>query len=232
MSANPGLMGHAVLGLVVWGLAGCSAPPPQPEPVLPPPSAPASAGATQPRWRPRTPLPPQTMTTDEAMRLRQAMLDEHARNMGLRPPPPTPELVRWVTHEEGIRVMGECLEAKGIPVEWANGRAGYGVKHADAQQSSVATADYQCLAEYSPDPRLSTHTPAQMGIEWDYTSEWLLPCLERLGVPATEALPSREVYVSSGGQWDGYPFQHPRTDEAIRVCPPSPPDLALLGVDY
>ena len=179
-------------------------------------------------WRPKQPITPVQMTAEEASDHRRAMLKYAAEQWGIEPAT-TPDLVRWVTYEESTPVTARCMEEKGFTVEWASDGLSYTITGLGAQETSAYQADYECLAMYSPDPRLDVLTPQRLGLEWDYYHEWVLPCLAEQGVKELVPLPSREVYVATQGKWDGYPFGHPGL---VTACRPSPPSLALLGVPY
>ncbi|HSN44581.1 MAG TPA: hypothetical protein VLR88_11075 [Propionibacteriaceae bacterium] len=168
------------------------------------------------------------MTSEEAAARRLEMLTYAAEQWGIEPVT-TPDLVRWVTYEESTPVTAECMEEKGFAVEWAPDGLSYTVTGLGAQETSAHRADYECLAMYSPDPRLEIITPERLSLEWEYLSDWLLPCLQREGAKQRVPLPSREVYVATQGQWDGYPFGTPGL---VKACRPSAPSLAMLGIPY
>ena len=179
-------------------------------------------------WRPRQPIAPVSMTAEEAASRPTEMLAEAAKNWGIEPDSP-PDLVRWVTYEESVPTAAACMEEKGFSVQWADDGLSYTITGLGKQETSAYQADDECLAMYSPDPRLDVVTPERLGLEWDFYTEWVLPCLADHGAEVLVPLPSREVYIGTQGDWKGYPFGQPRL---LKACRPGPPSLALLGIPY
>lgn len=86
-------------------------------------------------------------------------------------------------------------------------------------------AEWECWAMYTLDPRvLLPVSKEQLSLSYDYTTEYVLPCLAELGYHDLH-LPSREVYIANDGYWE----DHPNGSEAEQVCPYSPPTWALIG---
>lgn len=96
-----------------------------------------------------------------------------------------------------------------------------------SQQSAFNEALFECEALYTVDARaLQPASPALLGVTYDYTVEWLIPCLARNGYPNVEPPTTRETFIASGGAWDGYPY----SDDAVQErCPAQPPDAVVFG---
>ena len=151
-------------------------------------------------WRPRQPIAPVSMTAEEAASRPTEMLAEAAKNWGIEPDSP-PDLVRWVTYEESVPTAAACMEEKGFSVQWADDGLSYTITGLGKQETSAYQADDECLAMYSPDPRLDVVTPERLGLEWDFYTEWLLPCLADHG--AEVLVPLRPERSTSGRRATG-----------------------------
>ena len=214
------------LALTLAALTGCS---PAVDRADELPALEAARHSTPPgAWRPKQFLPPQKMTAEEAAARRASLLAEQARHWGLKDPA-TPALIRWVTYDEGIEVMGRCLEERGVQLNWEADRRSFEVKTVGEQTGPLGLADYECLAQYTPDPRQDLRNEATLGIMWEYNAEYVIPCLKEHGFPVLADLPSREVFIAGNGGWQGFPLDD---SAAIAACRPSPPSEALLGGSY
>lgn len=223
-------------------LTGCSSP--KDDVASPPPATPsmdssepaATPGGGSPPivsdWQPSNPLSSRIdMSEKEKMAKRATNLVLQAESMGLQNPPKI-QLVRWITPEEWAPTLVKCLTDRGFPVGYT---ADGGINSANIpgeQAPALETAMYECMAQYSIDPRLSQSLNSeQRGILYDYLVESYVPCLGKLGVKVSSP-PSREVFMATA-EGDGWmPQLEISTDkvtEANAKCPTQPRSDVLYG---
>jgi len=186
----------------------------------------ATSPAPPDRWHPTHKIPLVVMSEEEMNRIRIEQIAALAKQLDLGSPE-VPALIRWIYPEDIGTTIVPCLRDKGFDVTPNAAGNGYSTGVSRAQEKAFGLAEWQCSAMYTIDSRITLPpTTAQYGIDYDYVKEFLLPCLAKLGYADLE-LPSKEVYLASGG-WTGYP----RGDMTAQArCPRNPPAYAVLGED-
>lgn len=153
---------------------------------------------------------------------------------GVADPPPV-EVVRLVTPEENETLVESCLTEQGyssttmmevgIPAE---------------QTEAFSLARYICTARYPIDPAYTrTWSEDQVGIQYDWTVEQVIPCLAREGYTVSEP-PSREVFIANWFTDPFYPFAQLAGESLSNeewnalndACPQTaPPDVLWADAD-
>lgn len=113
--------------------------------------------------------------------------------------PPNVGVTRYVLPEEQQQAQDDCLSSMGFQVD------GPGMLYYPAEQEDAATvAQYTCRMQY---PVMQHYAQQQWGpdqtyIQYDWTVEYVIPCLEGWGHRISD-VPSRDVFVAG---WDTEPF--------------------------
>ena len=145
------------------------------------------------------------MSDAEAMSLRADKLASLATFYELSDPPEV-ELVRWTTLSDYGPTVASCLQEAGFYAIGVGDLVIYPDGIGESQVSAFNIARYECDAKYSMHPKyLQPYTEAQLGMLYDYWTQWLVPCEESLGLTPSPA-PTRETFVAQGLQgqsaWD------------------------------
>lgn len=211
----------AVIGaLIVPLLTGCA------QASVPVQGSPSASTRPNDEWRPKEPVPRETVSEAEAKTLRDGYLAQIAKDLSVDPST-APPLVRWVYPDQRGAVFTECMGERGFTVTPSSGGAGIRAQVPPSQQSAYNQALFECEAKYTVDARaLRPPSPALLSVAYDYTVEWLIPCLAKNGYPNVEPPSSRATYIASGGDWDGYPFSDEKMGE---LCPVQPPNSVVFG---
>ncbi len=258
MTGNEHLAGHhkfpppwrllaSAAVLVLTTLTGCSA---DADPQSAEPSSPTSTtagantatdgqsdaptGAPPPvaDWEPPTPLSNRVdMSEQEKMAKRAANLALEAEVSGLEDPPKV-ELIRWITPEEWAPALVECANDRGFPVGYTTDGGIDSANIPGEQGPALELAMYECMAEYSIDPRLREPLNGeQRGILYDYLVSSYVSCLAKLDIEVS-APPTREVFMSTA-EGDGWMPQSElpsnQVSEANAKCPALPRSDVLYG---
>lgn len=145
--------------------------------------------------------------------------------------PPTVDVIRIVTPEERGALVDACLAEEGFPV--GDGSQGF----PESQLEAFNLAQFVCMARYPVDPEVTgTWTEVQTAIQYEWTVNVLIPCLEGLGYVIAN-VPSREVFIEN---WFTSPFrpyaqlpvQSFSNEESAALneqCPQGPPSAVLYG---
>jgi len=192
-----------------------------------------------PPWVPSQLIAPTTLSDADAMDVREAKLKNEADVSGLVDPPVV-DLVRWSAQTDYGPNMAACLQNAGFNAQGAGGSLNYPDGIGAAQLSAFNLAFYTCDSKYTLNPIYGLKlTSAQWGLRYDYSVEWLVPCLASLGFTATPP-PTRATYVAQGlqnsVQWWPWSeadavFSRSWDHEAvlIQTCPPDPPSQYMWG---
>lgn len=210
----------AVAGVLILSGVGCTQQQTPPAPVTP-----TSSQANE-QWRPKDPLPREILSTEEANNLRRGYLEQRAKQLGVEAAT-APALVRWIYPDQIGEVRTACMRQRGFAVAPSSGGTGVTGQAPPSQESAFNQALFACEAEYTIDARaMRPPSQALLGAVYDYTVEWLIPCLARNGHEGVNPPSSRVTFIASGGQWDGYPFGD---DTLLTRCPPQPPNAVVFG---
>lgn len=146
--------------------------------------------------------------------------------------PPAVEVVRVVTPEERGALVDACLAEQGFPV----GEGSPGIP--ESQMEAFDLAQFVCMARYPVDPELSgTWTEVQTAIQYEWTINTLIPCLEARGFEI-EDVPSRSVFIETWFTDSAFlpyaqlPLQSITNVEFAALeqeCPQTPPSEVLYG---
>ena len=221
-----------IIGGVLF-VGGCAA---QSAPVtLPESQQGAGPSAEWAAWRPAVTVPPVKLTEAEAQARRETYLRAMADQTQQRYPQVKidefPALVRWISPDEVGPVLADCLTGAGFPATSADDRRGYGVDSQAGQESALALAEFECFAQFTVDARVLGEVPSGWKeVLWEYSSEFLVPCMAERGYEPEEPLPTREVYIRDMG-WEAHPptLTADQRNELSVACPASPPFAALTG---
>lgn len=116
------------------------------------------------------------------------------------PDPPEVTPVRWVRPEELQDLTDACLGTQGFPKQ-ADGTM-------DTPPEKVAAfhlAQYTCALRYPALPRYAKAPgTAQKKIQYDWTVNYLIPCLKARGYDLETPVPSEATFVET---WDSNPFR-------------------------
>lgn len=104
--------------------------------------------------------------------------------------------------------MAACLRDAGFNAVGAGTMIEYPDGIGPSQQTAFQLADYECTAKYTLHPKFTQpYTEEQFGLLYDYWTEWLVPCLNELGIESVSA-PTRETFVARAVQgslaWDPF----------------------------
>lgn len=247
--------------LLALGLVGCAQtglPQVQPEPESAPTGPYAQWGQVSPIpvWEPTVEIIAPTFTEEQALALREEKLQEfmtyslHAPGVspdvfdGINPADYPPE--GWYSIAEHNERLAECLREEGFSAVVREGAQifdpGVPITQVDALNVAVAI----CNLRYPLQPKLLANGPYsadQLGLLYDYTTQFYLPCLEAFALdwrsavtsnPVLSELPTREAFIADQGQWLQpmlIDFMSPgeRLDQIATICPRDPPTEDLYG---
>lgn len=162
-----------------------------------------------------------------------------AETLGIEDPPDV-EFVRYITPQESVQVVNDCLEAEGWqPTEDSSGTS---FQYPADQQEAFNLASYVCSVKYPVEQKymepLSDH---QARLLYDHYVEALIPCLEQEGYEISAAPPSFEVFRADPTQWNPIDEIEPQLSSDItsgkyasyaafeQTCPQAPSDELLYG---
>jgi len=189
-------------------------------------------------WVPATLIAPVAMSDADAAKIRAKFLKDEVKSYQLVDPP-TVALVRWTSYEDWGQTMAQCLQDAGFNIVGAGTSISAPDGIGPAQMSAFHLAYYTCESMYTLHPRYSQgFTADQLGMWYDYSVEWLVPCLASLGYTTT-APPTREVYIAQGLVKD--PDWNPWSEANLaasslqkqmlitETCPEYPPNQYMWG---
>jgi len=137
------------------------------------------------------------MSDADAMKIRSQQLADEVKSYQLVDPPSV-ALVRWTSYIDWGQTMAQCLQDVGFNIVGAGGQIIAPDGIGQAQMSAFNLAYYTCDSMYSLNPRYTQGLTAdQLGLWYDYSVQWLVPCLAALGY-ATTTPPTREAFISEG----------------------------------
>lgn len=149
--------------------------------------------------------------------------------------PPDIEVVRWVLPEEFSDIEAECLDKHGFPRQ-ADGS--YTVP--EDQRATFGLAQFECYAAYPVHPRYTREwTEEQIGRQYDWTVQSVIPCLEDQGLIVGEPPPTRSTFIDQWATSPYFPFaflnSETLTDEEWNelelLCPQqAPSDVLWAGI--
>lgn len=187
---------------------------------------------TASEWRPSRTFAFPEMTQSEMLQARDKYLANRADSLGITPAT-TPDLVRYIVPEEAGVTYATCLREQGFSATANPDGTGVTAERPDDQSGAYDLALWTCEARYTINPRLMPAggpPAAYLGLVWDYTNDFLIPCLAAAGHPATEDLPTREIFMTTGGSWKGYPtVADDQAAELAKSCPRQVPSALVLG---
>lgn len=112
--------------------------------------------------------------------------------------PPAVEVIRFVDTDEVTLVFRECMGEKGFPTD-----PGGGINVPLEQQEPFELAQYICRSSYLVKQEYAKAPgPEQIAIQYDWTVQFVIPCLEEAGQYIPEP-PSRAEFID---QWDSAPY--------------------------
>ena len=215
--------GACLISLLIAVCAGCtsgqSADSPTSEPTMAP-------------WKPSYTISVPTMSDAEAMSLRADELANLAALNGISDPPDV-DLVRWTTMSDYGPTMASCLQEAGFYAIGAGSGFIFPDGISESQLSAYNMAEFECRAKYSLHPKYTQPlTEAQLGMLYDYWTQWLVPCEESLGL-TPPAAPTKETFVAQRLQgqsaWDPteplnsvYEGSEEKTVQRQQTCPEYP----------
>jgi hypothetical protein len=128
-----------------------------------------------------------------------------AGELGITDPPEVP-VIRLVVPEEKGELVEQCLIARG----WTALEDGYTFFTYEPEDEAAWNLDnYICMSSYPIDPdRGGTWTDAQTAIQYDWTINTVLPCLDALGYTITVPPPSREEFIATWWEDPYFPFAY------------------------
>lgn len=123
--------------------------------------------------------------------------------------PPAVTTIRFIGTEEVDSVHRECLLEAGFE------RDDVGlISVPEGQESVFALAEYTCRMQYPvPEQYTQEWTDEQIGTQFAWTMQFVIPCLEDAGHPITDP-PSESVFVESWESDPFYPFAQVRIEAA------------------
>ncbi len=146
---------------------------------------------------------PSTATMSEEAYLDQAAA-EWAEAFGIEDPPKVP-MIRYVFAEEREATLRACLETEGYP---RNETGLYTIP--ESQRDAYALAQYTCLVRYPVEQRYAQPWgDEQKRIQYRWTVDYVVPCLEERGHPIGEA-PSEATFLDRWESDPWYPFAQVR----------------------
>lgn len=215
-------------------LSGCSSS----EPASPqaPPSTKSSEWNPE-SWKPHSTFKRPQYTEDEKLQSRQSQLDQYVR-MGATPR--DFPINRWVSKWEFADIMVAELGKHGIGAV-ANSTGGLyfvpGVP--EAQEAVLNQIYYDTYSQFPIEPIYVTDfLPEQLGMLWDYWTEYYVPCMTAQGFKVEHSPVSRETFISSfflpGTEhwWPASASSIPNLDRQLeleRICPPLPAAKYFYG---
>ena len=121
---------------------------------------------------------------------------------------PEVEFVRYVPSEEIDFVIRQCVIDQGFPAP-----DGVNFDVPPENQENMYLAQYICARQYAIDEKyLGEWAEDQTRLQYQWTIEYLIPCLEERGHPISEP-PSEAVFVDGWNSGDSfYPFQQIELD--------------------
>lgn len=124
-----------------------------------------------------------------------------AQVLGLKDPPDVP-IVRYVDTDEIADVMDACLTEAGF---LGHGDGGYDIPDGQGQVFNLAM--YVCRMQYPESPNYAwPWGKQQVEIQYDWTVEFVIPCLSDHGYTVTDEVPSRATFVDTWATSPYYPF--------------------------
>lgn len=188
-------------------------------------------------WKPHSTFKRPQYTEDEKFQSRQSQLDQYVR-MGATPR--DFPINRWVTKWEFADIMVDELGKHGIGAV-ANSTGGLyfvpGVP--EAQEAVLNQIYYDTYSQFPIEPIYVTDfLPEQLGMLWDYWTEYYVPCMTAQGFKVEHSPVSRETFISSfflpGTEhwWPASASSMPNLDRQLeleRICPPLPAAKYFYG---
>lgn len=174
-------------------LSGCSA---AEEPsTANPPASPASQWDPE-SWKPHSTFKRPQYTEQQELESRQYWLDQYIRQGAEAKDIP---IVRWVTHIEFAELMVSELERHGIGAAAdENGQIHFVPGVPESQEKLLGQVYYDTYSRYPVDPvYTSDYSREQLGMLWDYWTEYYVPCMNAHGFQTEPSPVSRESFVSA-----------------------------------
>lgn len=218
--------------LAVLGLCGCVAQ----EPVAAASSSSASVFDRNERWAPEQSITLPPMTMEQKLEFRLQWLDAEWQSVVEQWPEladedarPTVELVSFGDPIGGDELLAQCFTDAGYPAVAEEG----GVSFPGGVQASpqYGLAHYVCYSKFTPDPlMLRDWNDDQLGLLWEYLTQWRNPCLESFGLVTREG-PDRASFINEfftdGSEARAWAFSDPtigsdNRDDILAACPSLP----------
>lgn len=175
--------------LAAISLAGCAGP-----------SQPGETGASEPttsydQWTPTTRVSKVELSDQDRENARKTWLESNRATLGVPESQPLPTLSRWVSGGEGLQPAADCIREAGYEVSEAPGVWGLDLGAAMASPSA-AIQIWQCMGMYPSETILIPSGSEQLGVKYEYYTEFLVPCLEDQGVEFIADPPSKDVWIA------------------------------------
>lgn len=226
MRFNHTLTGCALILATI--LSGCSTA--EETPTANPPVSAASQWDPE-SWKPHSTFKRPQYTEQQKLQSRQYWLDQYIRQGAEAKDIP---IVRWVTHIEFAELMVSELERHGFgAVADENGQIHFVPGVPESQEKLLDQVYYDTYSRYPVDPvYASDYSREQLGMLWDYWTEYYVPCMTAQGFKVEHSPVSRETFISSfflpGTEhwWPSNASSMPNLDaqlELERICPPPLP---------
>ncbi len=191
---------------------------------------------TMPPWHPRTPIKHRTWTEAQKQEFRTQWLKHMAETQHVSNPPKV-AFVRWIGNNDPI--IPQCMTEHGFR-SWELEDGGMASDpYPPSQESAYQLAEYICYSKYTIDPKFSQEwTNDQIGLVYDYWTEYYVPCLAAHGV-TTDPAPSRQEFIATFHDvnkqtwWpiDSYAMiaSKSKKDAVRKTCPQYPSDADMWG---
>ncbi|GAA4883371.1 MULTISPECIES: hypothetical protein [Serinicoccus] len=129
---------------------------------------------------------------------REEFLAELAVMYGIEDPPPVEVVRETIPGGDGLRLIGECLQERGWPVDIEDG--GITIREVPVEQQDALNLDqYICDAQYPVAPEYA-NVPVEDSLtaHYEYLVEEYVPCVAEFGFTVSTP-PSLETFLAGQG---------------------------------
>ena len=117
--------------------------------------------------------------------------------------PPAVEVIRYVDSDESQQVYRECMGEQGFPTD-SEGAIDVPIE----QQEHFMLSQFTCYVRYPLKQEYAKPDGSeQVSIQYDWTTQFVIPCLEEMGQIIPEP-PSRTEFIDQWASAPYFPFQH------------------------
>ena len=149
-------------------------------------------------WEATVQIMPVSMSEGEREQYYQDTLARRAQESNLVSPPSV-ERVRFSQGNfEYSANMASCLQEQGFPAVHEGRSYSFSPGVPLAQEAALDEAMYVCDARYMMDPVYAQDwSEAQLGLVYDYWTQYYIPCVEAHGYVVAGESPSRQAYMGA-----------------------------------